>query len=656
MSKEPTILHFIYIKNETIKLNNHIAYITWSSIENKITLDNNNEAKLNIALNETSIYYNELIEIYFNNNSILPDISFDYPIYLNKTNIIYIDNIFPQKDEKSDNEKCLLSLEIIFQSIENEFLPKKIIYNDIELFSFDTFKNKLRKRIGLINIDINELNMFSEIKKNYPDFNFVENNSYQILLKIPLDRNIQYTIANSNNYNECKKETKPIFIDKKNSCDSLLEFKKDFNIFIKNCCCLEKIEEDEIEKLIDKYKALNITKYYYENALKYSSFESVDLEIFNLMFYYLELIKLSELIKDKHWKLNLTDKLSEIQEFHELYENSVIQVKNMSVDIKDKVFIIKSYNNKFIESFSTGNYIENICVINIKDEENKFNPYIKAIDFIKEIILNLKEESRLFEVFLYLDSEVIENLLIKREESFVKPGNNKIINYSKNPTEYGVNMSNIDEVRDHLLKLIPKYIIRLDSELKFNANYDPSSKIMTVNEKQLFKIKWKTLNKLFSKNESNDHYVLPITIEILHEIYGHGKKRFLNDKEKSPEEYRDSKYNYIRKNITKKIKIQDFNSIVYPESGVVLEKYISENRKIINWMRRVHDKNEEEKILDVSLWVDKDFEKLEKTVKNFIDSDKNNDYDYGKYEVSSSSNDEDYLDSDNETCGFHKYN
>ena len=68
MSKEPTILHFIYIKNETIKLNNHIAYITCSSIENKITLDNNNEAKLNIALNETSIYYNELVEIYFNNN------------------------------------------------------------------------------------------------------------------------------------------------------------------------------------------------------------------------------------------------------------------------------------------------------------------------------------------------------------------------------------------------------------------------------------------------------------------------------------------------------------------------------------------------------------------------------------------------------------
>ena len=163
MSKEPTILHFIYIKKETIKLNNHIAYITCSSIENKITLDNNNEAKLNIALNETSIYYNELVEIYFNNNSTLPDISFDYPIYFNKTNIIYIDNIFPQKDEKSDNEKCLLSLEIIFQSIENEFLPKKIIYNDIELFSFDTFKNKLRKRIGLINIDINKLNMFFEI-------------------------------------------------------------------------------------------------------------------------------------------------------------------------------------------------------------------------------------------------------------------------------------------------------------------------------------------------------------------------------------------------------------------------------------------------------------------------------------------------------------
>ena len=44
-------------------------------------------------------------------------------------------------------------------------------------------------------------------------------------------------------------------------------------------------------------------------------------------------------------------------------------------------------------------------------------------------------------------------------------------------------MSNIDEVKNHLLQLIPRFIIRIYADMKFNANYDPNSRIMFLNEK-----------------------------------------------------------------------------------------------------------------------------------------------------------------------------
>ncbi len=54
---------------------------------------------------------------------------------------------------------------MIFQSISEKLLPEKILYDNHELNNFDTFDNKLRKRIGLINIIPNKLEIIGEIKK-----------------------------------------------------------------------------------------------------------------------------------------------------------------------------------------------------------------------------------------------------------------------------------------------------------------------------------------------------------------------------------------------------------------------------------------------------------------------------------------------------------
>ena len=69
----------------------------------------------------------------------------------------------------------------------------------------------------------------------YPDFHFINEASYQILLKITIEGDIEYTISNSefnNNNNRLKHKKKSekskVKIDKKQILDSLLCLKKNF--------------------------------------------------------------------------------------------------------------------------------------------------------------------------------------------------------------------------------------------------------------------------------------------------------------------------------------------------------------------------------------------------------------------------------------------
>ena len=460
--EQDTILHFIYIQDENENLNKFFNSVRLEVADMQYEFKESNDIKINIELDENCIYYNEVLNLYTKEND---EISLDYPIYKNKINNIYIDIEIPNSQKNS--EKKLISLEIIYQTINNELLPKNIYYGDKKLVLFDTFQNKLRKRIGLVNIDPEKLNFIEEIHQQYPEFEFQNQNSYQILARIPNEGNIQYSIANcelniNNNRLKSQKNNNFNFILNKNdSLSALLSFKNDFySSWLKNLKYIERNDAKiKIDEFIEKYKVLQKEKSYYDNIMNYDNLEIIDIDIFLLMFYYLMLLEIKE-IKDN-------------------------DDKNAEINIKDKLLLIKSYNKIFANSLKSGEKINYINIINIEKEEPT-NPYLKAIQFIKDIIINLKEESRLFEIFLYLDSDSIENLLINREKTSVKFidnfGNKKQIDYGKNPTEYGVNMANIDEVRSHLFKLIPKYIIRIDTKIKFNAYYDPNSKIMHLNE------------------------------------------------------------------------------------------------------------------------------------------------------------------------------
>ena len=671
--EQNTILHFIFINNEKARLDQFFKKIEFviagisfdlSEQKDKINSEENNsykdfiksnDIKINIQLDENRIYYNEIINFFYLGNSNVPDITFDYPIYKGKINNIYID-----EDNKIELPvKKTISLEIIYQTIKEELLPKNIMYKGKELTCFDKYKNKFRQRIGLSNVDPEKFDFMEDIKKRYPLFKFQNKSAYQILVRIPIEGEIEYSIAYCDFNNQGLKRQKLKKKENKTKLLNLLEKIKEKFIsnFVDNS--FEKIEDvkKNINELYEEFKWLEIEKKdYYDNVFDYTNFEDIDVSIFIFMFYYLEFKEISGLNNDKEKSIKIIDMLDLLSDFNQDYENYVAEIKNLNIDIKDKLLLIIAYNKKFLDSYLSGYQIDFITIINI-NKESESNPYIKALNFNRNIILNLKKDSRLFEVFLYLDSEVIQNLLInnterKNETILDIYGGKKIIEYGKNPTEYGINMINIDEIRNHLLNLIPKYIIRIDTRMKFNANYDPNSKIMFLNERQLFNTSSKGLNKTFQKEKISDKYIMPIAIEILHELFGHGKKRLTNKSSNSPEDYRDSKHNYKRISIKKKI--SDFQDIIFPESGVVVENYISEDRKVLHWLKRIHPFEEVKELLDTSLWVDKDFNNLEKKVFNYVDKDEKYKEYYSKFSYTFNEDDNiiEYCD---DTCGFHKF-
>ena len=476
----------------------------------------------------------------------------------------------------------------------------------------------------------------------------------------------EYSIDSSELSNHNLYQNKNIMqkLDKNNCYNLLSKFKEEYyETFWKNPKKYEMVEEEEFIKKINEFKAKNINiekeKYYYENITNFNNFEELDLDIFSSIFYYFEFLVLEKIANDKinDKMIQIVGKLKQLKALNENYEKYISEVKNLNIDIFDKLIIIKAYNKKFIDSFKSGcpiNYISTLIIESLSEN----NSYKQAINFIKEIILNLKEESRLFEVFLYLVSDTINNLLITNKEDKIQIddyiGDKIAIKYENHPTEYGINMLNLEEIKNHLFKLLPKYIIRIDTKMKFNADYDRNSKIMSLNEQNLFNQDSSTITDLLENKLHNETLVLPIAIEILHEIYGHGKKRLIDNKSTSPEVYRDSKKNYKILSIKKDTK--NLGKVIYPESGVVLENFISDNRNILRWLKMVQKNDQIKRLFDVSLWVDKDFNRLEKIINDYINSDKKiNDKNESTFETYIHPIDEDYLDSDDDTCGFHKF-
>ena len=616
----PTTINFIYIKDEKMKLNELFRSVKFEYAKIEKEFNSSNKIEINVELEENCINYNESLSFKTKDNKI---ISVEYPIYSQKINNIYVDFDTNENDNQKENIKPIC-LEIIFYAAEKNLLPNNIIYDNKELCTFDTYENNLRRRIGLININPEKLKLLDQAKKQYPELNldYSFENPYKLIVRIPKKGDIKYSMSSIDTILRIKKTNFNYEFHKEDIYKSFLQCKKDISDFLKELVFpIMKINyiRQKVELLYQEYKSLILMQmYYWENILNCQNFEEIDIEIFKEKFYLLELQQIRKEAQSDTFDENLMNTLFYFKQSNQNYEDSIESIKKLNINIKDKLSLIKTYISKFMTSVINRDDINFIKTVAIEIEQ-KNNPYVRAIKFIKEIINNLTEESRLFEFFLYLDSDVLENVVIPQkahEDNILNPyGENKTINYNKHPTEYGVNMANIKEIKEHLINVLPKYIIRINYDFKINASYDYSSKIMCLNEKHLFKHSSLLLNYIFEVKQYSEKFVLPIAIEILNELSTYPKKRMIDGKALSAERYKDGKYNYDLYNATRVI--DDLKKIKYPESGLALENYISKDRKVLHWLKTAHSNKIKiiKKIMDVNLWVDKDFNDLESIVK-----------------------------------------
>ena len=241
---QPTRLNFIYVKNEKANLSKFFDYIQLVFAKREIKFVSNT-ISIDIKLEENNIHYKENLVLKRKNNT---EISMDYPIYAYKTNNIYID--FDEEDIQHNEKSKLVSLEIIYQSTDEELLPKNISYDGKKLIHFDTFGNKLRKRISLMNIVPKKLEIINYILSKYPHFEFKQDNCYEVIVRIPANKNIQYSIAdleiiNTKGLIMNESIKKGHHVNKDLILNSLELFKKDFFPL------LNRNDNDEIRTIID---------------------------------------------------------------------------------------------------------------------------------------------------------------------------------------------------------------------------------------------------------------------------------------------------------------------------------------------------------------------------------------------------------------------
>ena len=595
-----TVLQFAFTSLNSINPK-ELKFLFGSEEEKKEhELDERNRIILTPQFPMSCVYYFETIEVRYKNKNI---ICFEFLVYIIKENNIIID-----LDEEKD-----ISFELLFYSKNEKFIPTYLTYKNNEYHQFENYGNKFRTRIFLANVDPTKLQYINSEIMNQNNFEFLNENTYQVFFRIYDYNKFEVSLTNMNSYLE-------------NNMDLVTEKKE-----------LAESEFEELEKNLknfynkyNKYMSLNSALNEQRNTiyseLKHSSEEIKNHDLYNFLknpdAYKIENEKFLNLF---HYDFSLNLFLKLVETGDELKEISILDLQNIEnqfykklnndidLDIEQKIKILKTITIFFSKSLNTDKTIFEADYINI-NTISKDSPYYKSKEMLKKLISDLTEESRLFEAFMYFDSKVIENILTKNEQKYYEYINvfgEKIeFQQPKFITEYGMSLMTVKEIKHHLLDLLPSIIVQIDTNINLRALYENKTKIMIINEIGM-------IGDFFTQNENNyfkkapDRYVVPIAMEILHEISSHGKLRFNNNNDNSPLVIRDSKYDFKVQKLFKKIKL-DFTKEIKVnkgESGRVLEHYISEDKNVIH---KLKERTINTEIIDTKYWTGKNFDALHK--------------------------------------------
>ena len=145
-------------------------------------------------------------------------------------------------------------------------------------------------------------------------------------------------------------------------------------------------------------------------------------------------------------------------------------------------------------------------IINLKEVEDD-NPYYKAIEFLEKIALNLDEKSSLFDSLFQYYSGNSKDIILSNEK---RDKNRRDIN------QYELSMITVDELKNHIIKILPNFIIKYiydKDDYALNSEYND---IIFVNELKTFK--FDDYDDDFY-DYSSGQYTLPLVIILLHECW-----------------------------------------------------------------------------------------------------------------------------------------
>lgn len=605
-----TIVQFIFISCP-YSINPKKFKYKFDTKEEEYELDDNNCVVFLPRSSKPIIYYCETIQILYEGRII---ISFDFLIYVKKKNTAIIDL----------EEKNKPSFELFFYTKDAKFNPTCLKYKGKEYVQFETYGNKYRRRIFFANVNPEKLEYINSEKMNEYKFKFENNNTYHALFRIFDYNKFEITISNMTSYygdlEEEKKEISRTQLD--NLEKMLIDFNNKFFEYIN-------LDSSLIEQRNKAYSFLETSAkeiadhdlYDLMDKPEICKYENYSEKIFYLLYLDFCLGLFNEIAADG--KKNCQYTRTKISKFLDMEKTLYYQLKmDENLNMEQKINILRTVTIFLRKSLCTTKKIFNLDYINI-NIISKESPYLKSNRMLKNIITEITEDSRLFEAFLYFDSQVIQNILLKNTEKdcnyIDKFGKNIQVKQPEFVTEYGMSLMTVEEIKQHLLNLLPTIIIRIDSNISIRALYEKKTKLMVFNELQMFGESFTENEELFK--EEADHYIVPISMEIFHGNLSHGKLRYNNGDEFSPLVLRDSKYNFKIQKIMKRIKL-DFNEekiINNGETGRVFEHYISENKNIIH---KLKSRTTNLDIINCKYWTDKNFNSLYKAIN--CDEENNN--------------------------------
>ena len=513
----------------------------------KIENNNNNNPK-----NENNI------------NNIIVEDSYEFNLEVNKGRI----NKFPGFLKKKGG----YTYQLHFQTKKDNLLPEKVkikIANDnfMEIDDFESFDNKLKKRITIINavkqdfIDINYKN--KPFRLNEAEFIDTEKSKnlkiYNIIKEKEENKIFEKAVIN--------KDDNRVFCFELTGKDNNKEYfrikdedKEEINQLFKNILNEKhesnKDEKDKIGKILEEknYKDFfekGLTKYIFHNSKE----DYIIMKQLLILYFYNKMPKK---------KFNLY-----IYHFKDIFP--IVSKGDYLTRIKILIYYYHYNEEKYL--------FENL-IIDIYDEKNNdyenYKPFFDAFKLFFNIMDNQREECPFYQGIHQFNGKIRTEMIMDL----------KI---------YSGSIISLKDIKFELIKGINRFlIVDIKSKSSSIAFFSLKSEIITFNLKSF-------MNKIdFTNIEKRLTSVFLFLI--FHEICGHFKTNINNQLENSPSYHLDENLNLI------------FTLFGIHDSGFIFESLLTGN--IISCRKLILDKKSED-LLDIKLYTQDNFNDLKKKIDEF---------------------------------------